>query len=76
MKLGGKWNLLFALPIAFLFFDFFEDSFIALTLVSGNMILGSIAGVFTFVKFIAFIAAGLAAMVMGVLGLVAWFRGR
>ncbi len=74
MKLGGKWNLLFALPIAFLFFDFFEDSFIALTLVSGNTVLGSIAGVFTFVKFVAFIGAGVAALVMGVLGLVAWFK--
>ncbi len=76
MSLGGKWNLLFALPIIFLLCDFGEDSFLALTLTSGNTVLGSIAGIFTFLKMISFSAAILVAIGMGLAGLIAYFRGR
>jgi len=74
MSLGGKWNLLFVLPIAFLLCDFGEDSFLALTLTSGNTILGSIAGVFTAMKFVTFTAAIIAAIGMSALGLLAFLR--
>ena len=66
------WSFLFILPIAFLLIDFAEDSFLALTLVSGSTALGSIAGVLTFVKFIAFFTAALAGLLMGLGGLIYW----
>ena len=76
IKLGGKWNLLFVLPIAFLLCDFGEDSFLALTLTSGNTILGSIAGVFTAMKFVTFFLAIIFAIAMAIGGLVAFLRRR
>jgi len=71
-----KWNLLFILPIAFLLVDFFEDSFIALTLTTGSSALGTIAGLMTALKFAIFIPAIIVSLIMGVWGLIAWFRGR
>jgi len=76
MQLAGKWNLLFALPIAFLLCDFGEDSFLALTLTSGNTILGSIAGIFTTMKFVTFSLAIILALTMSLGGLVAWIKRR
>ena len=71
------WSLLFALPIAFLLIDFAEDSFLALTLVSGSTTLGAMAGIFTSVKFLTFSLAALAALIMGGSGLVYWLiKGR
>lgn len=71
-----KWNLLFILPIGFLLADFAEDSFIGLTLASGSQILGTIAGFMTALKFLIFIAAIIASLIMGICGLIAWMRRR
>ena len=69
-----KWNLLFILPIGFLLVDFLEDSFIALTLTTGSGVLGTIAGLLTALKFAIFIPAIFVSLVMGIFGLVTWFR--
>ena len=69
-----KWNLLFILPIGFLLIDFFEDSFIALTLTTGSTALGTIAGIMTALKFAIFIPAIIISLIMGAAGLFAWFR--
>lgn len=69
-----KWNLLFILPIGFLLVDFFEDSFIALTLTTGSTALGTIAGIMTALKFTIFIPAMIISLIMGAAGLFAWFR--
>lgn len=66
------WTLLFVLPIAFLLTDFAEDSFLALTLVTGSEIMGAFAGVMTFLKFLTFTAAGLIGFGLSVAGLVVW----
>ena len=71
------WTLLFVLPIAFLLCDFAEDAFLALTVVSGSPITGTLAGIATPLKFITFIGASLAGLAMGLMGLIYWvFRGR
>jgi len=69
-----KWNLLFILPIGFLLVDFFEDSFIALTLTTGSSLLGAIAGVMTALKFAVFIPAIIISLIMGAWGLLAWCK--
>lgn len=71
-----KWNLLFILPIGFLLADFLEDSFIALTLTTGSTALGSIAGMMTALKFAVFIPAILVSLIMGIGGLIIWFKQR
>lgn len=74
---AAKWQLLFVLPLAFLLADFAEDSFIALTLVTGSEVLGTIAGFLTALKFFFYIPANLAALGMGASGLVYWIiKGR
>jgi len=74
LKLASKWNMLFILPTAFLFADFFEDSFLALTLYSSNTVLGTLAGIFTALKFLTFCAAFLVSIAMGAAGryLISW----
>jgi len=69
-----KWNLLFLLPIAFLLFDFAEDSFIALTLTTGSTLLGSLAGVMTALKFVVFLPAMAVSLIMVIAGLFMWQR--
>jgi len=73
---SAKWNLLFLLPIAFLLIDFLEDSFIALTLSTGSTVLGTIAGIFTALKFLVFIPGIVVSLIMGAGGLIAWIRQR
>lgn len=53
-------------PIAFLIFDVFEDSSLALTLSSGSELAGSIAGVFTLLKMVSFILG----TILGLLALI------
>lgn len=71
-----KWNLLFILPIAFLLVDFAEDSFIALTMTTGSVALGTIAGFMTAFKFAVFIPAIIVSLIMGAGGLILWLRQR
>lgn len=67
-----KWNFLFILPIAFLLFDFAEDSFLALTLATDSVTLGAIAGIFTPLKLATVLPATLIAIVMSITGLLVW----
>ncbi|MEP3890848.1 MAG: hypothetical protein ABJN69_10290 [Hellea sp.] len=69
-----KWNLLFILPIGFLLIDFAEDSFIALTMTTGSIALGTIAGFMTALKFAIFIPAIIVSLIMGIGGIIAWLR--
>lgn len=69
-----KWQLLFALPLAFLLVDFAEDSLIALTLATGSQVTGTIAGYMTSLKFIIFIPAIPISLIMAIWGLIAWKR--
>jgi len=71
-----KWNLLFILPIGFLLADFAEDSFLALTMATGSIVLGTIAGIMTALKFATFILGIAVSLIMGLTGLMAWFRHR
>jgi len=71
-----KWNLLFILPIGFLLADFAEDSFLALTMATGSIVLGTIAGFMTALKFAAFILGIAVSLIMGLRGLMAWLRHR
>lgn len=71
-----KWNLLFILPIGFLLVDFLEDSFIALTLSTSSIFLGTIAGFMTALKFAVFIPAIVVSLIMGIGGLIMWAKGR
>ena len=67
-----KWIMLFILPITFLLVDFAEDSFLALTLVTGSYGFGAAAGFFTFLKMLTFIIAIIASISMACWGLWAW----
>lgn len=71
-----KWNLLFLLPIGFLLADFAEDSFIGLTLASGSVVLGTLAGYMTALKFIMFIPAIIVSLIMTFGGIFAWRRNQ
>lgn len=71
-----KWNLLFLLPIGFLLADLAEDSFIALTLASGSVVWGSLAGYMTVLKFLTFIPAIIVSLIMLFGGILAWRRER
>jgi len=71
-----KWNLLFILPIGFLLADFLEDSFIALTLTTGSVGLGTVAGFMTVLKFMVFIPTIFVSLIMGIGGLMAWHKHR
>jgi len=71
------WSMLFILPIAFLIFDFAEDAFLALTVVSGSSVTGTLASLATPAKFITFMAASFAGLILSVLGLLFWLiKGR
>lgn len=69
-----KWDLLFILPIGFLLADFFEDSFIALTLTTGSTIIGAIAGFMTALKFAFFIPAIIVSLRMAIIGSIMWVK--
>lgn len=74
--MGGKWRLLFILPLAFLMFDFLEDSFLALTLASGSEVFGTIAGIMTPLKMFTFVPAMILAIFFGFSGLAMWLAGK
>ena len=74
--MGRKWRLLFALPIAFLMFDFLEDSFLALTLATNLEITGTLAGIMTPLKIITVSACMITAVVLSLGGLGMWLLGK
>lgn len=65
-----KWRWLLILPMGFLLFDFLEDSFLALLLTTSSELIGSFAGVFTFMKFVFFIPLIFISLGMGIAGVV------
>ena len=72
----SKWAAILGLPIIFLLVDFFEDSALALTLVSGSEVFGTVAGIMTPLKFTMFSIASLAAIIFSVCGGIALLRAR
>ena len=71
------WSFLFILPLAFLMFDFAEDAFLALTVVTGSELTGTLAGLATPAKFVTFIGAIVSALLLSVSGLIYWgVKGR
>jgi len=74
--MGRKWRLLFIVPLAFLMFDFLEDSFLALTLASGSEIFGTIAGIMTPLKMLTFVPAMILAVFLSLSGFAVWLAGK
>ena len=69
MKTRWRWCLV--APMGFLLFDFLEDSFLALVMVTSSEIIGSLAGVFTLMKFVFFIPLVVLSIGLGMMGIVA-----
>jgi len=68
MKTRWRWCLL--APMGFLLFDFLEDSFLALVMVTSSEVIGSLAGVFTFLKFAFFLPLVCLSLGFGLAGIV------
>ena len=64
-----RWSLL--APMGFLLFDFLEDSSLALVMVTSSEFIGSLAGVFTFLKFAFFLPLVVLSIGLGLAGIVA-----
>jgi len=67
----SRWRWLLLAPIGFLMFDFLEDSFLALVMLTSSEVLGGLAGVFTLMKFAFFIPLIFISLGLGVTGIVA-----
>ena len=65
-----RWRWSLAAPMGFLLFDFLEDSFLALVMVTSSEIIGSFAGVFTLLKFAVFLPLVFLSLALGGLGIV------
>jgi len=72
MRLTSRfWQWFFILPIGFLLMDIFEDSCLALLLSTEQAVFGSLAGIFTALKFCVFIAAIIVSIFMFIGGVLA-----
>ena len=69
--MSSRWRWLLLAPMFFLLFDFLEDSFLALVLATSSELVGSLAGIFTLMKFVIFIPLVLLSLGFGVAGTVA-----
>ena len=69
--MSSRWRWLLMAPIGFLLFDFLEDSFLALVMVTSSEWIGSFAGVFTLIKFVFFIPLVLLSLGFGIAGIMA-----
>ena len=67
----SRWRWLLLAPIGFLMFDFLENSFLALVMLTSSEVLGSFAGLFTLMKFVFFIPLVFLSLGFGVAGIVA-----
>lgn len=67
----SRWRWLLLAPIGFLMFDFLEDSFLALVMLTSSEVLGSLAGLFTVMKFVFFTPLVFISFGLGVSGIVA-----
>jgi len=68
--MSSRWRWLLMLPMGFLLFDFLEDSFLALVLLTSSEWIGTFAGGFTFLKFVFFIPSVLLSFGLGIAGAV------
>lgn len=66
----SRWRWLLMAPIGFLIFDFLEDSFLALVMMTSSEVIGSFAGVFTLMKFVFFIPLVVISLGFGIAGIV------
>ncbi len=66
----SKWRWLLLAPMGFLLFDFLEDSFLALVLVTSSEVIGAFAGVFTALKFAFFVPLIIIASGLGLAGIL------
>ena len=69
-----RWQWLFLLPIGFLVADMLEDSALALTLSTGHLLFGTLAGIMTGLKFLVFIPGIIVSLLMAVGGIFAALR--
>jgi len=69
--MSSRWRWLLILPIGFLLFDFLEDSFLALVLLTSSEMIGGFAGLFTLMKFVFFIPLIVLSLALGIAGTVA-----
>ena len=69
--MATRWRWCLLAPMGFLLFDFLEDSSLALVMVTSSEILGSFAGVFTFLKFVFFVPLLFLSISFGLAGIVA-----
>ena len=68
--LGTRWRWCLLAPMGFLLFDFLEDSFLALVMLTSSEIIGSMAGGFTFFKFVFFVPLVFLSLGLGLSGIV------
>lgn len=71
---GTRWEGLLLLPMLFFDADLLEDICLALTLANGSELTGTLAGIFTALKFLFFMASALIALCLFIAGLVMWIR--
>lgn len=69
--LRSRWRWVLLAPMGFLLFDFLEDSFLALVMVTSSEIIGTFAGVFTLMKFVFFGPLVVISIALGIAGIVA-----
>ena len=68
--MSSKWRWCLLAPIGFLLFDFLEDSALALVLMTSSELIGSFAGIFTFLKFVFFVPLVFISLGLGLVGIV------
>lgn len=68
--LNSKWRWVLLAPMGFLLFDFLEDSFLALLLLTSSEFIGAFAGVFTALKFAFFVPLIIASTGLGLAGIL------
>lgn len=68
MKSQWRWILL--APMGFLLFDFLENSSLALVMVTSSELIGSFAGIFTFLKFVFFLPLVFISIGLGAAGIM------
>ena len=68
--LATHWRWCLLAPMGFLLFDFLEDSFLALVMVTSSELIGIFAGIFTILKFVFFGPLVFLSIGLGLAGLV------
>lgn len=69
--MSSRWRWLLLAPMGFLLFDFLEDSFLALLLATSSEFVGSLAGIFTLLKFAFFLPLSVISIGLAIAGTAA-----